>query len=91
LNVDFVPTVLDICGLSPPAGAQIDGLSLLPHLTGKADSARDDLYFEYGFSRAVRFGSWKYIAVRYTQDHYERMKAGDLTEAPNLNDLRLQD
>ena len=36
-------------------------------------------------------GSWKYIAVRYTQDHYERMKAGDLTEAPNLNDLRLQD
>ncbi len=89
-NVDFVPTVLDICGVRTPESAQIDGVSLLPVLTGATDAVHDDLYFEYGFSRGVRFGKWKYIAVRYTRALYDAMREGRLDEAPNLNDIRLK-
>ncbi len=89
-NVDFVPTVLDICSVKPPAAAQVDGTSLVPLFKGQAEAVHDDLYFEFGFSRAVRYGNWKYIAVRYPRAVYDKMRSGELTEAPNLTNMRLQ-
>lgn len=89
-NIDFVPTVLDICGIEAPGNARLDGRSLVPVFKGEANEVHDDLYFEFGYSRAVRYGNWKYIAVRYPRTTYDKMKSGELTEAPNLTNNRLQ-
>jgi len=63
-NIDFAPTILDACGIGPPADMHIDGRSLLPLLTGRSVKWRDSLYFELGYTRAVSDGRWKYIAFR---------------------------
>lgn len=38
---DLLPTLIDLCGLKPPAGAQFDGISLAPLLRGKTDHLPD--------------------------------------------------
>ena len=35
-NIDVLPTVLEACGVAPPAGVRLDGRSLLPLLEGRA-------------------------------------------------------
>lgn len=59
---DFLPTVCDAVGKDIPA--QIDGISFLPELLGKAQRSHDFLYWEFderGGHTAVRKGKWKYI------------------------------
>jgi arylsulfatase A-like enzyme len=69
--VDFAPTILDIAGYDY-SQAGFDGVSFLPQLKGKPPIADRVLYFELGYARAVRKGSWKYLAVRYPE-HVENM------------------
>ena len=40
-HLDLVPTFIDLCGLTPPAGATFDGVSLAPVLRGKVDDLPD--------------------------------------------------
>jgi len=79
-NVDFLPTLLDIAGADAPAEMTLDGRSLLPLMTGEQDDlpGRNDLYFEFGYTRAVRTERWKYIAWRLPRSLIERMQAGDM-------------
>ena len=62
---DIMPTVLELAGLEAPAG--IDGISMVPVLTGKGKQKRHEyLYWEFherGGRVAIRMGNWK--AVRY--------------------------
>jgi arylsulfatase A-like enzyme len=76
-NIDFAPTIADLAGVELPYEA--DGVSLLPLLEGETDSVRDSVYMELGFSRGVRKGDWKYIALRYTQSAVD-LGICDLTE-----------
>jgi arylsulfatase A-like enzyme len=62
-NVDFAPTILDLCGV-PMDNYPHDGQSMKPLMAGESSSIRDSLYFEMGYTRAVRKGNWKYIALR---------------------------
>ena len=39
--VDFMPTILDLCGLDVPAGRSFHGRSLVPLIRGEADAAWD--------------------------------------------------
>ncbi|MFN7921093.1 MAG: arylsulfatase [Bryobacteraceae bacterium] len=39
-HIDVYPTVLDLCGVTPPAGKPIDGVSLRPMLEGKSAPGR---------------------------------------------------
>jgi arylsulfatase A-like enzyme len=48
MSVDFAPTMLDIAGLKPPPTMQ--GLSLLPLLTGKKTRWRDSTFHENNFT-----------------------------------------
>ena len=66
--VDVVPTVLDAVGAPPRT---VDGVSLLPLVTGGAIASRE-LYaetfaplYDFGWSslRSVRSGPWKYIGA----------------------------
>jgi len=64
-NTDFVPTILDACGIEKPTDYKIDGRSILPVLSGKKPSDwRKSVYSEIGFSRAVTTKKWKYLAFR---------------------------
>lgn len=60
---DFLPTACDLVGVATPKG--IDGISILPTLTGKGEQATHDfLYWEFhegGSIQAVRHGKWKGI------------------------------
>lgn len=64
-QVDLFPTVCDIAGVPHPDWLQ--GTSLLPLLTGEADSVRDEVFAEVNYHasyepmRAVRTARWKYI------------------------------
>lgn len=74
-NVDWVPTVFEIAGVRPPPGYRLDGHSVLPVLTGKAqESPRDHVYLEMGHARGVATREWKYIAVRYPQEQINVIK-----------------
>ncbi len=62
---DMMPTFADITGQTAPTG--IDGISMLPTLTGEGEQKEHDfLYWEFhvwGGRKAVRMGKWK--AVQY--------------------------
>jgi tetratricopeptide (TPR) repeat protein len=68
--IDVMPTVLDLLGVAPPPGVQ--GVSLVPLLTGVSDDLRLEAYVEtrlpaqqYGWSalRALRGRDWKYVSA----------------------------
>jgi arylsulfatase len=63
---DLMPTFADLAGTSPPAG--VDGVSLVPILTGRRAEQRthEYLYWEYVGGQAVRLREWK--GIRLTPD-----------------------
>lgn len=85
-NVDITPTILDLTGTSRPSGMKFDGRTLKPLLERKTDSLlwRDDLYFEYGYSRAIRHGNWKYVSVRYPPETVAAYRNGEAETLPYL-------
>lgn len=66
-NVDFAPTLLDLAGVDFDTD-QFDGISFQEVLMGGASPDSRILYSEMGFSRALRVGDWKYLAIRYPED-----------------------
>ncbi len=82
-HIDFLPTMLAACGAPLPDGMAADGKDMLPWLTGEKveDEDREDLFFEFGYVRAVATRKWKYIAVRYPPRLVEDMKSGKVDEA----------
>lgn len=75
-NIDFAPTVLDVCGITPPADYQMDGLSFKPVLFGDQKPLREALYSELGHARGIKTKEWKYIAVRYPERIQKKIDAG---------------
>jgi len=81
-NIDFTPTILDLCGVEAPADYLMDGVSLSPALEGSQNPLREELYFEFGMQRGIRTSKWKYLTVRYREQDIELMKTG---KSPALN------
>lgn len=65
-NVDFLPTVLDLCGIDKKA-VKCDGFSFAAALNGAKANRRETLYFELGYAKAVVKGNYKYLALRYPE------------------------
>jgi arylsulfatase A-like enzyme len=65
-NIDFAPTLLDLLDVEYTY-AGFDGVSFAPVLEGNTEPVHSSLYFEMGYSRGVRKGDMKYIAVRYPE------------------------
>jgi arylsulfatase A-like enzyme len=63
-NLDFAPTILDLAGVAPPPG-HFDGRSFRAVLEGDPTPLHESVFFELGFTRGVRVGDWKYVALRY--------------------------
>ena len=63
VTLDVLPTALALAG--GKADANLDGVNLLPHLTGeKATAPHDALYWRFGPQKAVRRGNWKLVDWR---------------------------
>lgn len=66
-SVDFYPTFLEVAGATAPAGHVLDGVSLLPVLTGGTPLPDRALFWHYPVyhhdvpSAAIRKGDWKLI------------------------------
>ena len=64
-NVDLLPTILELCGLTPPEDG--NGVSLLPMVTGGVRDVRQEVFAEltyhttYDPMRAIRTERHKYI------------------------------
>ena len=61
---DISATLLDYAGLDTDG---IDGESLRPLLEGQEEKIHDSIYLEFGHTRTVIAGKWKYIALRYSE------------------------
>ena len=64
---DFLPTILDIAGIEPPSGFEMDGRSFLTQLKGEKGNPREWVYFHFEpksprvhrYARYVRDMRWK--------------------------------
>lgn len=60
ISLDLLPTALDAAHLK--ASTPLDGVSLLPLLTGKSQKApHEALYWRFGDQWAIREGDWKFV------------------------------
>jgi len=76
-NIDFAPTVLELCGVIPPKDYQIDGVSFKAGLMGHNAPVRDALFCEMGHSRGIKTKDWKYIAIRYPEEIRRKIERGN--------------
>lgn len=91
IGTDFYPTLLELAGLQLKPREHIDGVSLVPLLTGKSIAERP-LYWHYPHygnqggepSSIIRSGDWKLI--HYYEDGHEELYnlADDVEEANDL-------
>ena len=94
-SIDFYPTILDLCGQSPPAEKIVDGVSLKPLLRGEPTLDRESLYWHYphysnqgGFpGGAIREGDWK-LVERYEDGQVHLYNLQD--DIGELNDVAEQ-
>jgi arylsulfatase A-like enzyme len=61
-SLDFAATAIAVAGL--PATPTLDGVNLLPFLTGQISSApHQQLYWRFWDQAAIREGRWKYLSA----------------------------
>ncbi|MDQ1297224.1 MAG: hypothetical protein QG611_1204 [Bacteroidota bacterium] len=60
--IDFMPTLLDLCGVKPPQGVSFDGISLKPLIYSKSEKLPDRIIFT-DTQRAEHLVKWKQFAV----------------------------
>ncbi|NQT85962.1 sulfatase [bacterium] len=90
-SVDYLPTVLAAAGQKIPAGREIDGVSLIPVLTGKGGPDRDAIFWHFPHYRGrimpysiIRAGDWK-LLKRYDGKPFELFNLkDDLSETTDL-------
>ncbi len=93
--VDWMPTLLEVAGATPPTGHQMDGLSLLPLLRGGELPERSLFWYAPFYElrwaatpcAVVRRGDWKlieYFGDRYDADN--KYVSGHDVELFNLRD-----
>ncbi len=64
IALDILPTVAAAAGVEPPKDRPIDGVNLLPYLTGQnRDAPHEILFWRAGRNHAVRKGNWKLVTM----------------------------
>ncbi len=78
---DFAPTALDLAGAEAPDS--MDGLSIVPTLTGQPDKQTEHEYlywefYEEGGKQAVRMGKWKGVRLNVNKNRNAPIELYDL-------------
>jgi len=82
VSIDVTATALEPAGVGA-SQAKLDGISLMPVLTGKtAEMAERPLFWRVGEQNAVRSGDWKLIRNGKEWQLYDL--AHDISESTNL-------
>jgi len=76
-NTDFAATWFELARVNPPAKYRMDGVSLVPLFKAPSRAVRDYVYCEMGAARSVKTRDYSYIALRYTKEQVEALRAGD--------------
>jgi arylsulfatase A-like enzyme len=64
ISLDIHSTALRAAGGAPPKEKPLDGVDLLPFVSGAAKGApHDALYWRFGEQRAIRHGDWKLLSL----------------------------
>lgn len=62
MNIDFMPTLAALAGVTLPNDRIIDGMDILPILTGEGALPERPLFFAHDYDvEAIRLGDWKYF------------------------------
>ena len=65
VNLDVVPTVLAAAGIPANATDKLDGVDLVPYLSGEVKGRpHETLYWRFGEQWAVRKGDWKLVVSK---------------------------
>jgi arylsulfatase A-like enzyme len=86
IQLDVVPTVLAAAGASVDPSWQLDGVNLLPHLSGQVkEPPHTTLYWRFGEQWAIRHGDWKLVVANGGSGQPELYDlANDIGESKNL-------
>lgn len=63
-NIDFAPTIYELCGVPKGRQAKMDGRSFADILKGKDRKVHNSIFLQIGSTRAVLHDDFKYIAWR---------------------------
>jgi arylsulfatase A-like enzyme len=66
ISMDLIATLLDVAGRHDDT-AKLDGISLLPFLTGSSEPEERPFFWRHGTQKAVRIGAWKLVVDGETQ------------------------
>lgn len=80
-TIDVATTSLAAAGADP--SAELDGIDLLPELTGKEQAEERSLYWRFWNQSAIRKGDWKYLQVGGDTKFLFNMNT-DLPESENV-------
>lgn len=88
IQLDILPTALAAAGVESRPEWKLDGVNILPHLTGKSEQApHNALYWRLGKQAAIRRGDWK--LVRYDQTVDRAGARSDARSGPPITPFRL--
>lgn len=88
IQLDFLPTALAAAGVEAKAAWKLDGVNLLPYLTGKQKGApHAALYWRFGQQIAVRMGDWKLVKAPGANATQGEFKTTASTEGAHLYNL----
>ena len=83
IALDILPTAAAVAGAEPPRDRVIDGVNLLPYLTGRDKAApHETLFWRKGTDYAMRKGNWKLTHEDGTSGLFDL--ASDISEEQNL-------
>ncbi len=85
--IDMLPTLAEMCDVSLPDNIEIDGISAWKAINGQMcdQKLRDDLYFDFGYTRGILHENWKYIAFRLPDSLLNNMKNGTVEKAYTIH------
>jgi arylsulfatase A-like enzyme len=86
IQLDILPTALAAAGAPADSEAKLDGVDLLPYLTGENDERpHETLYWRFGNQWAIRHGDWKLVVAGRSDPAGELYNlADDVSESKNL-------
>lgn len=61
-TMELLPTFCAVAGVQPPADVVLDGFDMMPVLTGKQHSPREEMFWQRREDKAARVGNWKWVS-----------------------------
>jgi arylsulfatase A-like enzyme len=88
MQIDLLPTALAAVGIRVKADWKLDGVNLLPYLTGKEPAPpHEALYWRFGEQMAIRRGDWKLVKAPGAGAEFAERRSRATTEGAHLYNL----